>query len=135
MLKNGEYRYFHSFGTTLRDAAGVPLRVTGALIDINEEKHTQSQLMIMSSIVRNTPNFVSYKKIDGECLYVNPAATLITGYSEDELKADYLGSLFDDETKQSISDQVLNDLRQSGISRYEAMGRRKDGTERIFAGT
>ncbi|MCL2801365.1 MAG: ATP-binding protein [Treponema sp.] len=38
MRKNGEYRYYHAFGTTLRDKKGAPLRVAGALRDINEEK-------------------------------------------------------------------------------------------------
>ena len=37
-VKNGEYRHFHAFGNTLRDAAGVPLRVAGALMDITEKK-------------------------------------------------------------------------------------------------
>jgi PAS domain S-box-containing protein len=134
-LKNGDYRYFHAFGTALRDDSGAPLRVSGALIDVNEEKQTQSQLLIMSNIVRNSPNFISYKKIDGECLYVNPTAVLMTGYSEEELKTDYLGSLLDDKTKQSVIDKVLKGLRKSGISRYEVIGTIKDGSKRIFAGT
>jgi len=44
MLKNGEYRYFHAFGTTLRDKKGVPLRAAGALRDINEVKKMESSL-------------------------------------------------------------------------------------------
>ena len=43
-LKNGEYRHFHAFGTTMRDSDGVPLRVAGALQDITEEKQMQNQL-------------------------------------------------------------------------------------------
>jgi signal transduction histidine kinase/DNA-binding response OmpR family regulator len=35
MLKNGTYHWFQDFGITLRDSAGVPLRVAGALMDIN----------------------------------------------------------------------------------------------------
>ena len=35
-LKNGDYRYFRAFAVTLRDRAGVPLRVVGALEDITE---------------------------------------------------------------------------------------------------
>ena len=38
MLKNGDYRYFRSVGTTLRGNAGVPLRVAGAIMDITEKK-------------------------------------------------------------------------------------------------
>ena len=37
MLKNGYYRSFHAFGATLRDSAGIPLRVAGAMIDITEK--------------------------------------------------------------------------------------------------
>jgi len=133
--KNGEYRWFHGLGTTQRNDAGVPLRVAGAVMDINEKKHTQNQLMIMSSIVHHSPNFISYKKIHGECLYVNPAATLLTGYTQDELKGDYLGSLFDDKTAKIISDQITKDLRETGISHYEAKGKIKNATERIFSGT
>jgi signal transduction histidine kinase/DNA-binding response OmpR family regulator/PAS domain-containing protein len=36
MLKNGTYHWFHDFGITLRDSAGVPIRVAGALRDITE---------------------------------------------------------------------------------------------------
>ncbi|MDR0444188.1 MAG: PAS domain-containing protein, partial [Treponema sp.] len=38
MLKNGEYRHFRAFGTTMRDSNGTPLRVAGALQDIHDKK-------------------------------------------------------------------------------------------------
>ncbi|MDR0497765.1 MAG: PAS domain-containing protein, partial [Treponema sp.] len=31
MMKNGDYRYFHTFGSALRDSEGVPVRVAGAM--------------------------------------------------------------------------------------------------------
>ena len=37
-LKNGEYRYFHALGNTMRDANGKPIRVAGMLQDIHDEK-------------------------------------------------------------------------------------------------
>ncbi|MFI7540273.1 PAS domain-containing methyl-accepting chemotaxis protein [Actinoplanes sp. NPDC049599] len=37
-LKNGDYRWFVATGATRRDARGVPLRVAGALRDIDNEK-------------------------------------------------------------------------------------------------
>gem|GEM_PF-596659 len=45
MLKNGEYRHFHAFGETLRDSAGVPIRVAGGLKDINEQKMMKAALV------------------------------------------------------------------------------------------
>jgi PAS domain S-box-containing protein len=135
MLKNGQYKYFHAFGTTLRDSDGTPLRVAGALMDIDEKKQTQNQLMIMSSIVHNSPSFVSYKKIEGECIYVNPAASVITGYTHDELMEDYVGKVFDNETAKHISTKLINDIRENGITYYEVMGKTKDGKTSIFAGS
>ena len=44
MLKNGEYRDFRAFGTTLRDGNGVPLRVAGALEDITDKSEMQHEL-------------------------------------------------------------------------------------------
>ncbi|MDR0313150.1 MAG: response regulator [Treponema sp.] len=44
MLKNGDYHYFHAFGTSLRDSVGVPLRVAGALRDIT---HRMEALMAL----------------------------------------------------------------------------------------
>lgn len=37
-LKNGEYRWFHAGGETIRDQKGVPLRVAGTVRDITLEK-------------------------------------------------------------------------------------------------
>ena len=42
--KNGEYRYYHAFGATQRDAQGIPLRVAGALEDITETKQMAAQI-------------------------------------------------------------------------------------------
>ncbi|MDR0197184.1 MAG: PAS domain-containing protein, partial [Oscillospiraceae bacterium] len=54
-LKNGQYRWFHSFGTTLRDAAGNPLRVAGATEDINEKRHTK-EILVRRDKLLNTIN-------------------------------------------------------------------------------
>jgi PAS domain S-box-containing protein len=37
-LKNGEYRWFHANGYTVRDKQGVPLRLAGTIRDIEHEK-------------------------------------------------------------------------------------------------
>jgi len=44
MLKNGQYRHFRAFGTSLRDRKGAPIRVAGALQDITEEKQIAETL-------------------------------------------------------------------------------------------
>ena len=44
MLKSGKYRYFRAFGDTLRDAEGTPLRVAGAIMDIDDKKRMEKSL-------------------------------------------------------------------------------------------
>jgi len=44
MTKNGEYRVFHAFGSTVRDNAGLPLRVAGAVEDITDKQQMLTQL-------------------------------------------------------------------------------------------
>lgn len=46
-LKNGDYRWFRATGTTLRDSAGVPLRVVGALFDIHEKKLQEQEVQAL----------------------------------------------------------------------------------------
>ena len=44
MNKSGEYRHIHAFGATVRDEAGKPLRVAGALQDITGKMQQQEML-------------------------------------------------------------------------------------------
>jgi PAS domain-containing protein len=37
-LKSGAYRWFRGSGSTRRDSSGVPLRVAGSLVDVDEQK-------------------------------------------------------------------------------------------------
>jgi len=43
-LKNGGYRTFHTYGATLRDQTGIPLRVAGAIEDITDKERMQEEL-------------------------------------------------------------------------------------------
>jgi PAS domain S-box-containing protein len=54
MLKNGDYRIFHAFGTTLRDNSGKPLRVAGAVQDITEKKQTEEALRLRTVELKRT---------------------------------------------------------------------------------
>jgi len=134
MLKSGIYKHFHAFAETLRDSGGIPLRIAGAFVDIDNRKNEQNQNMIMTSIIRHTPSFIAYKKINGECLFINPAASDITGYSQEELKADYVNEIFGDKADE-YANRVHEELMKYGISHFEFAGKKKDGTERTFGGT
>ncbi|MNW25824.1 putative sensory transducer protein YfmS [compost metagenome] len=47
-LKNGEYRWFHAGGETVRDSKGVPLRVAGTIRDVTHEKNKEEVVQAMT---------------------------------------------------------------------------------------
>ena len=59
MMKDGTYRDFHAFGTTLRDKAGTPLKVAGALDDITEKKKMQSELKTNDMVIESMSNMLN----------------------------------------------------------------------------
>ena len=81
--KKGDYKYYNIFGTTLRDDTGAPLRMAGAIMDINEKKQmakalenalikSQKSVDVMTSVLNNTDAmiYVSDKDTD-ELLFIN----------------------------------------------------------------
>jgi FOG: PAS/PAC domain len=52
-MKNGEYRWFHASGATIRNNKGVPLRVAGTIRDITNEKHEEEQSLRMQQFTED----------------------------------------------------------------------------------
>ncbi|MDD2233859.1 MAG: PAS domain-containing protein [Desulfitobacteriaceae bacterium] len=52
-MKNGEYRWFHASGATIRNSKGVPLRVAGTIRDITNEKHEGEQSLRMQQFTED----------------------------------------------------------------------------------
>jgi len=94
----------------------------------------QNQQLVMSSIVENSPSFISYKKIGGECVYVNPSASKITGFTKEALLKDYIGLLFDKETGDRMAQTVLEALLRGEEAHFELPGRNAKGEARIYKG-
>ena len=99
-------------------------------VDINDEKQARDRLLMMSSIVENSPNFISYRKAAGECVFMNKAATELTGYSCDELMEDYIGTIYDKETSDYIKSVIIPELLEKGMMNYELPFIRKDGLQK-----
>ncbi|MDR3012013.1 MAG: response regulator [Chitinispirillales bacterium] len=75
LTKNNEYRYYHAFGATFRDADGLPIRTAGALEDIEEKKRLEEAFEYRE------------KMLDS----LNKMAVLLTSHADESL-ADVLGA-------------------------------------------
>ncbi|MCL2082591.1 MAG: PAS domain-containing protein [Oscillospiraceae bacterium] len=134
-VKSGEYRWFRTFGSSRRDEHGNPRRLAGALIDIDQQVKNREQSRVMSKIVQHIPDFVSYKRLDGKCEYINPSALAMTGYSQQELLEDYIGLCLEPDERERVSRIVADGLQRSSIVEYEAPFITKDGRKRVCRGT
>ena len=58
-LKNGEYRWFHAGGATVRDQNGVPIRVAGTLRDITYLKNKENIVKTMNEKMSQLSDSIS----------------------------------------------------------------------------
>ncbi|MCL2391201.1 MAG: diguanylate cyclase [Oscillospiraceae bacterium] len=120
-------------GNQLTDEEKQAIELVQKIVRKHSEQ-TINQLKIMSSIVENSPYFIAYKTFEGKCLYVNPGASLLTGYSREELMENYVGLLFGD-AGLGRATSFKEVLAEKGIIKNEHVATIKGGEERVFSGT
>ena len=86
-LKSGEYRWFHSFGSTLRNSSGKPIRVAGASEDITERKEAEQKLVEQNEYIltmfQNAPVGLTVFDKNFKCIDCNEAVLNIYGVTRE----------------------------------------------------
>jgi PAS domain S-box-containing protein len=83
--KDGSYRSLFSRGKAVRDAAGRPIRMVGAVMDVTNRKQTLEQMELQSTVLTAAANAIVITDRNGEIEWVNPAFTRLSGYGADEV--------------------------------------------------
>lgn len=109
-------------------------------IDITELKQTEAaleeqlaQLQRMSALINAAPQYIAYVNPTGKFDFINPAICHLSGYSYDELMDNGLNILYDSQTKQRLSDEIIPAINTHGKYEYEIPLTRKDGQVRIMS--
>ena len=132
---NGEVRWIAWRGRTFfreTDSGGVPARRLGAIIDITERKHAEIALQLsenkFSTMFKASPHGLAITTFDeGRYLEANPAESVLTGYTREELigrTALELGFYDNPEDSREIR-RLLT--KQGTLSNYRFRLRRKSG--------
>lgn len=110
--KNGEYRWYHVSGETIRDEKGVPLRVAGTIRDITLEKNKEKTANEMASQVEQLSSSIS-QMVSGISSMTNQAQEIASA-QEQSTSAANLAKNSADETK-NISDLIKEVANQTNL--------------------
>lgn len=108
----GEYRIFYDRAYIKYDDSGNPVRILGAMQDINERETGKQQIIrekeLSDSIINSLPGiFYLYNK-EGKFLRWNGNFETVTGYSSEEIRHLHPLDLFDDAGKTLLTEKIAN---------------------------
>ena len=124
---DGQYAYVADRGQAIRDDAGKPLRMAGAMLDVTARVQAEERLGLASQALEHIAEGILILDQDLHVLSANRAYANITGSSQEELigKAPY--SLGEDAMPAVLRKEILRATGSSGHWRGELQERRADG--------
>src|SRR3954462_2441181 len=142
---DGEVRWISVKAEIERDADGKPLRLGGAHIDVTERKRAEEALRRLNETLeqqvaertrerdrlwRVSEDLIAVAKFDGYWAAVNPAAPAILGWSEAELLAMPIASLWHPDDVAATYAYRAQLIKGGPTARFQNRYRHKDGSYR-----
>ncbi|MDR1687429.1 MAG: response regulator [Clostridiales bacterium] len=115
-----------------RSDISLSLFLSNILSGVLRRTKTEAELMRMSSIANNSPQFISYSDFKGNYLFVNNGATDATGYDYFEIINGGLKMLHGEEMGQKIVSEYFPKVMETGKMTFETPVFIKDGSVRVF---
>ncbi|MCX6077522.1 MAG: PAS domain S-box protein [Campylobacterales bacterium] len=94
----------------VKSAQGVPVRITGIIIDTTEHVASEQELKKLKTAIEQSPVSIVITDIDGNLEYVNPFFTKATGYTSEEVLGHNPRVLASGATSQEEYAQLWNKL-------------------------
>jgi PAS domain S-box-containing protein len=130
MMQGEEYKYVSDQGYLIFDEQDHPVRLIGAIKDIDLLKRSTDQLKRTGEILNKINNPVIISNADGLVIWVNPAFSVVTGYSAKEvLGEDHLSLLYHGKTNTALTKQLLRAAANKVAFSAELLNYNKAGTE------
>ncbi|MEF2144905.1 MAG: EAL domain-containing protein [Desulfovibrionaceae bacterium] len=130
--KQGSYRWIHARGASLKDEAGEPMRIAGAISDVTQRKNAESQLRkseeMYRSLIETTSEGYLMLDTEGTIRATNKAMRDMLGYSRIEIE----GRTPLDFMEEADAEHFRNQMNRRAANRHqhsEFTFRRKEGDE------
>lgn len=128
---NGRELWVSTSKTPIWDDEGKITGILGTFHDFTAYKEAKDALRQHSEIVQNMAEGVVLVRVsDGTIVYANPRFETMFGYSPNELNGKHVSTINAAGVKssQTIADDIMSNLRQTGVWNGEVLNIRKDGT-------
>ena len=110
------------------DENSIPIRMTGTLLDITQQRKTKAQVELYASVFDNTSDAIVILDANYNVIEVNHAFSTITQYSASEIKGQVLPIL----NQLNDFDKIQRQLEQLGCWQGEVNDYRKDGFQYVL---
>jgi PAS domain S-box-containing protein len=132
----GERRIITSLAELDRDETGKPVKILGVIQEITERKQAEEYLQESEQrhreYIQNTPYGVFVTDEQGRYTQVNPAASYMTGYNEQELLAMSSEDLLPQESQETAL-RYFQQLHMAGKYQGNILYRTKNGEKRWWS--
>ncbi len=117
-----------SIGQAFYDDAGQVTRMSGITVDIDERKSAEERLHLQAAALEAAANAIVITDRQGTIVWVNAAATALTGYSKEELLGNNPRLFKSGEQSESYYVNLWTTISSGKVWKGEILNRRKDGT-------
>lgn len=125
--KNGEWRHILSRAFVVRGAAGEPIRMVGTHVDLTKQKRDEEALRQAAAVFSNTQEGVMITDPNGRIIDVNPAFTVITGWSRAEAVGRSVSILNSGLQDKAFYEALWWEINENGHWQGEIWNRRRSG--------
>lgn len=133
--EDNTYKYVLDRGFLLKDQDGKPTRMIGAIQDITKRKQEELRLKLLETVILQTKDAIVITEATfnqdrlPKIVYVNPAFTTMTGYSEEEVLNSSPDILQGPNTDLKVAQKVFTTIKEKKESLIEMICYTKEKKE------
>ncbi|AWG21801.1 PAS domain-containing sensor histidine kinase [Flavobacterium faecale] len=115
---DNSYKYVLDRGFLIKDQEGKPTRMIGAIQDITKRKQEELRLKLLETVIIQTKDAIVITEATfsdnqlPKIVYVNPAFTIMTGYSEEEVINGSPDILQGPKTDPKVSRKIITAIKE-----------------------
>lgn len=127
--QDGEVRHMISKGQVFQNEKGEAINAAGLVEDITERKAAEQELQKLTTAMEQSPVSVVITDLGGKIQYVNPAFTIVTGYTYEEAIGQNPRVLKSGKHDAEFYKSIWNTIRSGETWKGEIVNRKKNGEE------